>query len=254
MKQYITGFITAVCLTTSVFMFVGAQNTNLGDIEVTSLRIMGDNGSEILLIGRGIVMSKNKKPMVTLFCEDIGGFISTFNADFKETTYLGTNAGGDGHIETFNADGKTTAFLGTGGSGGGVLSSWIVGKTDRFNAAVVAKPVINWYSFVLYADNVSFFYKYWFPGLPWDHLDQYMERSPISYVGNVKTPTMLLTGEQDFRTPMAESEQFYAGLKLNKVESMLVRIPGASHGIAARPSNLIAKVNAITAWFEKYKK
>jgi hypothetical protein len=119
MKQYITGFITAICLTTSVFMFVGAQNTNLGDIEVTSLRIMGDNGSEILLIGRGIVMSKNKKPMVTLFCEDIGGFISTFNADFKETTYLGTNAGGDGHIETFNADGKTTAFLGTGGSGGG---------------------------------------------------------------------------------------------------------------------------------------
>lgn len=142
----------------------------------------------------------------------------------------------------------------TGGSGGGVLSSWIVGKTDRFNAAVVAKPVINWYSFVLYADNVSFFYKYWFPGLPWDNLDQYMERSPISYVGNVKTPTMLLTGEQDFRTPMAESEQFYAGLKLNKVESMLVRIPGASHGIAARPSNLIAKVNAIIAWFEKYKK
>ena len=53
---------------------------------------------------------------------------------------------------------------------------------------------------------------------------------------------------------MAESEQFYSGLKLNKVESMLVRIPGASHGIASRPSNLIAKVNAIIAWFEKYKK
>jgi acylaminoacyl-peptidase len=142
----------------------------------------------------------------------------------------------------------------TGGSGGGVLTSWIVGKTHRFNAAVVAKPVINWYSFVLYADNISFFYKYWFPGLPWDNLEEYMKRSPISYVGNVTTPTMLLTGEEDFRTPMAESEQFYAGLKLNQVESMLVRIPGASHGIAARPSNLIAKVNAITAWFEKYKK
>lgn len=142
----------------------------------------------------------------------------------------------------------------TGGSGGGVLTSWIIGKTDRFRAAVVAKPVINWYSFVLYADNISFFYKYWFPGMPWDNLEEYMKRSPISYVGNVTTPTMLLTGEDDYRTPMAESEQFYAGLKLNKVESMLVRIPGASHGIAARPSNLIAKVNAITAWFEKYKK
>ena len=141
----------------------------------------------------------------------------------------------------------------TGGSGGGVLTAWIIGKTTRFKAAVVAKPVINWYSFVLYADNINIYYKYWFPGAPWDNLEHYMKRSPISYVANVKTPTMLLTGEQDFRTPIAESEQFYAGLKLNKVESMLVRIPGASHGIAARPSNLITKVNAITAWFEKYR-
>ena len=141
----------------------------------------------------------------------------------------------------------------TGGSGGGVLTAWIIGKTNRFKAAVVAKPVINWYSFVLYADNINIYYKYWFPGAPWDNLEHYMKRSPISYVANVKTPTMLLTGEQDFRTPIAESEQFYAGLKLNKVESMLVRIPGASHGIAARPSNLITKVNAITAWFEKYR-
>ena len=89
--------------------------------------------------------------------------------------------------------------------------------------------------------------------MPWDNLEEYMRRSPISYVKNVTTPTMLLTGEDDYRTPMAESEQFYSGLKLNKVESMLVRIPGAGHGIAARPSNLIAKVNAILAWFDKYK-
>lgn len=140
----------------------------------------------------------------------------------------------------------------TGGSGGGVLTAWIVGKTDRFQAAVVAKPVINWYSFVLYADNPGYFYKYWFPGLPWDHMEHYMKRSPLSYVGNVTTPTMLLTGESDFRTPIPESEQFYAGLKLNKVESAMVRIPGASHGIAARPSNLIAKVQAVLTWFNKY--
>ena len=142
----------------------------------------------------------------------------------------------------------------TGGSGGGVLTSWIIGKTDRFAAAVVAKPVINWYSFVLYADNIGYFYKYWFKDLPWVDPESYLKRSPISYVGNVKTPTMVLTGEKDYRTPMAESEQFYAGLKLNKVESMLVRIPNANHGIASKPSNLIAKVNAIISWFEKYKK
>jgi acylaminoacyl-peptidase len=141
----------------------------------------------------------------------------------------------------------------TGGSGGGVLSSWIVGHTDRFAAAVVAKPVINWYSFVLTADMYNFFYKYWFPGLPWEYQDHYMKRSPLSYVGNVTTPTMLLTGERDFRTPMSESEQFYQALQLRKVESALVRIPDASHGITARPSNLIAKVAHVLAWFEKYR-
>lgn len=142
----------------------------------------------------------------------------------------------------------------TGGSGGGVLTSWIVGKTDRFRAAVVSKPVINWYSFVLYADNPAFFYKYWFPGKPWDHTEHYMKRSPISLVGNVKTPTMLLTGEQDYRTPMGESEQYYAALKLNNVETALVRIQGSGHGIAAKPSNLMAKVVYILGWFERYKK
>ncbi len=141
----------------------------------------------------------------------------------------------------------------TGGSGGGVLTAWIVGKTDRFKAAVVAKPVINWYSFVLYADGVQFFSKYWFGKKPWEDPESYIKRSPLSYVGNVTTPTMLLTGEQDFRTPIAESEQFYAALKLENVETAMVRIPGASHGIAKRPSNLIAKIASILAWFEKYK-
>ncbi len=141
----------------------------------------------------------------------------------------------------------------TGGSGGGVLSAWIVGHTDRFRAAVVQKPVINWYSFVLHADGVPFFYKYWFPGPPWEHMEHYMERSPLSYVGNVTTPTMLLTGERDYRTPMSESEQFYAGLQISGVPSMLVRVPDASHGIASKPSNLIGKVQHVLAWFEKWR-
>ena len=140
----------------------------------------------------------------------------------------------------------------TGGSGGGVLTSWIIGKTDRFKAAVVAKPVINWYSFVLNADNNTVYYKYWFPGLPWEHESHYMKRSPISLVGNVTTPTMLLTGEADLRTPISETEQYYAALKLQGVESVMVRIPDATHGIASRPSNLIAKVAYILKWFEMY--
>ncbi len=79
-----------------------------------------------------------------------------------------------------------------------------------------------------------------------------MERSPLSYAGNVTTPTMLLTGEVDYRTPMSETEQFYQALKLRDVPAAMVRIPDASHGIASRPSNLVAKVVHILEWFERY--
>jgi acylaminoacyl-peptidase len=140
----------------------------------------------------------------------------------------------------------------TGGSGGGVLTAWIVGTSDRFRAAVVAKPVINWLSFTLSADLPPFFTKYWFPAMPWDDPMAYWNRSPLARAGNVTTPTMLLTGEEDWRTPMWESEQFYQALKLQGVDTALVRVPGASHSIARRPSQLIAKAAAILGWFDKY--
>ena len=140
----------------------------------------------------------------------------------------------------------------TGGSGGGVLTAWIVGKTDRFKAAVVAKPVINWVSFIFTADLSGFFHQYWFSGFPWEKPQEYIRRSPLFLAGNVKTPTMLMTGEADFRTPSTEAEQLYLALKLQKVDTVMVRIPGASHLIARRPSQLIAKVAYILAWFKKY--
>ena len=141
----------------------------------------------------------------------------------------------------------------TGGSGGGVLTAWIIGNTDRFKAAVVAKPVINWASMIGTSDIYTFMAKYWFTDLPWNDYEQYWNRSPLSLVGNVTTPTMVLTGELDVRTPMSESEQYYGALRLEGVESALVRIQGAYHGIAAKPSNLARKVGNILAWFDKYK-
>jgi acylaminoacyl-peptidase len=140
----------------------------------------------------------------------------------------------------------------TGGSGGGVLTAWIVGKTDRFRAAVVAKPVINWASFVLTADFYPFFRMAWFSKDPWEDPEQYWRQSPLSLVGNVKTPTALMTGEADYRTPISESEQFYQALQLRRVDTALIRVPGASHEIAARPSSLIAKTDNIMAWFRRY--
>lgn len=141
----------------------------------------------------------------------------------------------------------------TGGSAGGIASAYAIGLTDRFRAAAVAKPVINWISKVLTADSYLYQVPNQFPGMPWDHVEHYWKRSPLSLVGNVTTPTLLITGEADRRTPISETEQFYQALKLKRVDTLMVRVPGSPHGIAGRPSRLIAKVENILAWFEKYK-
>lgn len=140
-----------------------------------------------------------------------------------------------------------------GGSGGGVLTTWAIGHTDRFRAAVAVNPVINWYSFVLNADMYNYFSQYWFPALPWEDPDHYLKYSPISYVGNVSTPTMLFTGEADHRTPISETEQYYQALQLRGVDTAMVRIPDASHALHARPSNHMAKPAYAIYWFEKYR-
>jgi dipeptidyl aminopeptidase/acylaminoacyl peptidase len=142
----------------------------------------------------------------------------------------------------------------TGGSGGGALTAWIVGKTHRFRAAATQKPVINWSSEVLTTDGYNGMAKYWFAKLPWEDPMGYWNRSPLSLVGNVTTPTLVVVGEEDNRTPPEEAEQYYAALQLRGVPTALVKVPGASHGgLAGRPSQSAAKASAILAWFERYK-
>ncbi|MBX3428851.1 MAG: S9 family peptidase [Hyphomonadaceae bacterium] len=142
----------------------------------------------------------------------------------------------------------------TGGSGGGVLTAWIVGTTDRFAAAMVQKPVINWTSFVLTSDATNFFAPYWFGEMPWEDGAQarYWARSPLSRVGNVTTPTAVMVGDEDHRTPGSEAEQYYMALRLRHIPTRLIRIPGAPHDIAFRPTGMIAKVRNTLAWFAEH--
>ncbi|HEY2358325.1 MAG TPA: S9 family peptidase [Phenylobacterium sp.] len=142
----------------------------------------------------------------------------------------------------------------TGGSGGGALTAWIVGKTNRFKAAAAQKPVINWSSEVLTTDGYNFMALSWFGKMPWEDPQGYWARSPLSLVGNVKTPTLVVVGEEDHRTPPSEAEQFFDALQLREVPTALIRVPGASHGgLAERPSQAAAKAQAILAWFDRYK-
>lgn len=161
------------------------------------------------------------------------------------------NSGIDRLIDMGIAD-PDNLFI-TGGSAGGIASAYAIGLTDRFNAAAVAKPIINWLSKTLTGDSYVGQISHQFPGMPWDEMEHYWARSPLSLVGNMVTPTMLITGEEDYRTPISETEQLYQALKLKGVDTVMVRVPGSSHGIAGRPSRLVAKVDNILAWFERYR-
>ena len=178
-------------------------------------------------------------------------------ADGIEKTYPVSNfddlmVAVDGAVAAGYAD-PNNLFV-TGGSGGGILTAWLVGKTDRFKAAASQKPVINWTTQALTSDGVPFFGPYWMGGHPWEMPQAYWARSPISLVGNMKTPTLVVVGSEDYRTPVSESEQLYSALKLVGVPTALVKVPEASHGgIAGRPSQSAAKAAAIIAWFDKYR-
>ena len=140
----------------------------------------------------------------------------------------------------------------TGGSAGGIMTAWMIGKNKRFKAAVVVKPVMNWISKTLVADNYFGYANSRYPGQPWENFETYWKFSPLSLVGNISTPTMVMVGMDDLRTPPSEAKQLYHALKLRKIETVLVEIPGASHGIAKKPSNLISKVAHVLAWLNKY--
>jgi dipeptidyl aminopeptidase/acylaminoacyl peptidase len=137
-----------------------------------------------------------------------------------------------------------------GGSGGGVLTAWIVGHTDRFRAAVSMRPVIDWGSFVGNTDGQNWYDQ--FTKYPWEDPMQYAVRSPLHYVANVTTPTMVMTGEADLRTPITQSEEFYRALKILKKETLLVRMPEEFHGWR-RPSHRVSQQLYLLAWFEKWR-
>jgi len=142
----------------------------------------------------------------------------------------------------------------TGGSGGGILTAWVVGKTDRFKAAASHKPVINWTTMALMADFYPFFGKYWMGAQPWEQPEHYWERSPLAAAANIKTPTLVLVGANDYRTPRSEAEQFYGALKLVGVDTALVVTPDSSHNnLTQSPSQQAARTDSVIAWFNKYR-
>jgi len=137
-----------------------------------------------------------------------------------------------------------------GCSGGGILTTYIVGNTDRFRAASANCPIVNWMSAMGTSDATSYtrtFEKYF-----WEDPTEWIDRSSIFYVENVKTPTMLMTGEMDLRTPMGQTEEFYQALKIVGVPTVMMRFQGEWHGTTSRPSNFLRTQLYLRKWFEKW--
>jgi len=179
-------------------------------------------------------------------------FIDGIEKDYPGHDYDDLMSAVDAAIATGHVD-PNNLFV-TGGSGGGVLTAWIVGKTDRFRAAATQKPVIELASFSLTTDFAAGFSPGWRKERPWEDPQGYWKYSPLSLVGNVKTPTLVVVGSEDYRTPVSQAEQYYTALQIRGIPTALVKITGASHGgIAARPSQAAAKASAILAWFDRYR-
>ena len=216
----------------------GGPFANYGDRFDEEKQIMASNGF--------VVLYTNPRGS-TSYGEEFGNLI---HHAYPGDDFFDLNSGVDAVIAKGYVDDKNL-FV-TGGSGGGVLTAWMIGHTDRFRAALAFYPVINWESFSLTADMAPTSVNNWFPGFPWDHPENYAKRSLLSVVKNVKTPTLIMTGEEDFRTPMSESEQYYKALKMRGVESVLVRVPEEPHGIRRRPSHEAAKLTTLDGWFTRY--
>ena len=140
----------------------------------------------------------------------------------------------------------------TGGSGGGLMTCAMVTVTNRFKAAVSLYPVTNWFTHVGNGDNGFYIASVYRKGMPWLHVQDYIDRSPLFAVSKVRTPTMIITGEDDWRTPIAQSYEFYRALKVQGIDSVLIRVPGEAHGIRRFPSHRANVIAHTMAWFERY--
>jgi len=176
-------------------------------------------------------------------------FADRIARDFPGPSYADLMSGVDAAIAAGIAD-RDRLFV-AGGSAGGMLAAWTVGSTNRFKAAVVVKPVINEISDALVTDQFASLGAA-VGKLPWEDPIAYWRRSPLSLVGRVATPTLVMVGEQDHRTPIGEAQQFFNALQLRGVPSRLVLFPDAGHSsINGTPSRLLAGVTLLLDWFDR---
>jgi len=138
----------------------------------------------------------------------------------------------------------------TGGSYGGFMTAWITTKTKRFKAAQTDRMISNWHSWYG-ASDAQGLTEFEFYGKPWDNPALYDSLSPIRYVDRVATPTLMVQSEEDYRTPMADAEQWFMALKKRGVPVEFVRYPRSTHDLSrtGEPWLLTDRLGRLRQWF-----
>ena len=144
----------------------------------------------------------------------------------------------------------------TGGSYGGYMTNWIIGHTNRFSAAVTQRSVSNLIS-MYGSSDFNWAFQEEFGGLPpWEDLENYWRQSPMKYIGNVTTPTLVIHSEQDLRCAIEQDEQVFVALKRLGVDTEMIRFPDEPHGLSrnGRTDRRVARLENICRWFDRYLK
>lgn len=145
----------------------------------------------------------------------------------------------------------------TGGSYGGFMTNWIVGHTDRFVCAASQRSISNWISFYGVSDiGVRFALDQQKVENLYDGQDKLWWHSPLKYANKVKTPTLFIHSDQDYRCPMEQAMQMFTALRVQKIDTKLVYFKGENHELSrsGKPTHRIKRLEEITAWIQKYTK
>jgi len=141
----------------------------------------------------------------------------------------------------------------TGGSGGGLLTNWIIAHDRRFAAAITQRCVSDWAS-MYYSSDFTLFRPSWFRRAPFEDPAEYAARSPVSFLGNVETPLLVIHSEEDWRCPIGQGDVMFRGLLAQRKPVAMVRFPGESHELSrsGTPSRRVQNVRCIRRWFDHW--
>ncbi len=178
--------------------------------------------------------------------------VDAVRGDYGGSDYDDIMSAVDYAVKTFNLVDSSRLGV-TGGSYGGFMTNWIIGRTNRFKAAVTQRSISNWVSFYGVSD-IGYYFSEWQMKAGLSDIKTLWKHSPLAYAENINTPLLIMHGEKDLRCPIEQAEQLFISLKRQNKQVKFIRFPEANHELSrsGRPSLRIHRLNYIADWFKQH--